>query len=205
MNYKVFSFTAFMLIIYIVIAVLTVYCTQPVKIGLVDKVVLIPVVPSSPAPTPSTPIKPWNVHFSPHGGCTHTVIDFIGTATSMIRVQAYGFTSQSIADALVAAAKSGKDVEVVLDRSDKTAASSKAVYVSENGVKVFIDSKHAIAHSKVMIVDHSSVETGSFNYTDNAENNNAENCLIINDAELTSAYGSNWELHKSHSIVFTTP
>ena len=47
-----------------------------------------------------------------------------------------------------------------------------------------IDAEHAIAHNKVMIIDGETVITGSFNFTKAAEENNAENLLIIHDKKL---------------------
>jgi phosphatidylserine/phosphatidylglycerophosphate/cardiolipin synthase-like enzyme len=144
----------------------------------------------------------WNVHFSPKGGCTQAVSAFISGAKSTVRLQAYGFTSQDVADALVGVAKSGKDVQVVLDRSDVSAPSSKAAYVAAGGVKVWIDSKHAIAHSKVVVVDSNRVETGSFNFTEAAEKSNAENCLILYEPNIAFSYSQNWEEHRAHSVAY---
>lgn len=145
----------------------------------------------------------WSVHFSPKGGCTQAVVGFISGAKSTVRLQAYGFTSQEVADALVAVGKSGKDVQVVLDRSDVSAPSSKAAYVAASGaVKVWIDSKHAIAHSKVVVVDSNRVETGSFNFTEAAEKSNAENCLILFEPNIAFSYSQNWEEHRAHSTAY---
>ena len=43
------------------------------------------------------------------------------------------------------------------------------------GIPTKIDALHAIAHNKIVIVDGAVVVTGSFNFTKQAENNNAEN------------------------------
>jgi phosphatidylserine/phosphatidylglycerophosphate/cardiolipin synthase-like enzyme len=37
------------------------------------------------------------------------------------------------------------------------------------GVATYIDSQHAIAHNKIMIIDRETVITGSFNFTKAAE------------------------------------
>ena len=62
----------------------------------------------------------------------------------------------------------------------------------------YIDTVHAIAHNKVIIVDKETVITGSFNFTRAAEEKNAENLLIIRSNELAYAYIQNWENHKRH-------
>ena len=65
-----------------------------------------------------------------------------------------------------------------------------------------IDAKHAIAHNKVMIIDGETVITGSFNFTKAAEENNAENLLVIHDRKLASIYTKNWQEHERHSDVY---
>lgn len=41
--------------------------------------------------------------------------------------------------------------------------------------------------------------TGSFNFTKAAEENNAENLLVINDKKLAERYTKNWYEHERHS------
>ena len=66
-------------------------------------------------------------------------------------------------------------------------------------VPVWVDSKHKIAHNKVMIIDGNTTITGSFNFTSSAEDN-AENMLIIDDQNITTIYEQNWQDHKLHSV-----
>ena len=65
-----------------------------------------------------------------------------------------------------------------------------------------IDAQHAIAHNKVMIIDGETVITGSFNFTKAAEENNAENLLVIRDKKLADQYTKNWQEHERHSKVY---
>lgn len=49
-------------------------------------------------------------------------------------------------------------------------------------------------HNKYLIIDKKTVETGSFNYTDNAEQRNAENVIVIkNNATLAKRFMVDWE------------
>ncbi len=70
------------------------------------------------------------------------------------------------------------------------------------GIPTFIDTKHAIAHNKVMVIDKNIVITGSFNFTKAAENNNAENLIIIQSDKLAEIYQDNWYRHQRHSSVY---
>ena len=56
-------------------------------------------------------------------------------------------------------------------------------------------------HHKV--IDGETVITGSFNFTKAAEENNAENLLVIRDKKLAERYTQNWQEHERHSEVYT--
>ena len=142
---------------------------------------------------------PAQIYFSPKGGCTEAVVKEISHAKSEILIQAYSFTSAPIAKALVNAHKRGIKIEAILDKSNVTGQYSSATYLYNNNIPVFIDSIHAIAHNKVIIIDKGTVITGSFNFTKAAENNNAENLLILKNEELAKNYIENWNRHKEHS------
>ncbi len=141
----------------------------------------------------------WSVYFSPHGGCTDAIIKELDKAKTAILVQAYSFTSAPIAKGLLNAHKRGVKVQVILDRSQKTQKYSSATFLLNQGVPVKIDSAHAIAHNKVIIVDGQIVITGSFNFTKAAEESNAENLLVIRDRRLAELYTKNWQDHERHS------
>jgi phosphatidylserine/phosphatidylglycerophosphate/cardiolipin synthase-like enzyme len=60
----------------------------------------------------------------------------------------------------------------------------------------------AVADGNVIIIDRSTVITGSFNFSNEAENRNAENLMIVRSGRLAAAYIENWELHRGHAVVF---
>ena len=142
---------------------------------------------------------PTQVCFSPKGGCTESIVNQIKAAKSEILVQAYSFTSASIAKALTDAFKRGVRVETILDKSQRRERYTSATFISNAGIPTYIDSKHAIAHNKIMIIDKETVITGSFNFTKAAEEKNAENLLIIKEKDLAKLYIDNWYKHKEHS------
>jgi phosphatidylserine/phosphatidylglycerophosphate/cardiolipin synthase-like enzyme len=139
------------------------------------------------------------VFFSPNGGCTTAILSEINNAKSEILVQAYSFTSAPIAKALVEAHKRGIKVQAILDKSQRTAHYTSASFLANSKIPTYIDDRHAIAHNKIMIIDGTTVITGSFNFTKAAEEKNAENLLIIKSGELAKLYVENWKNHKEHS------
>lgn len=155
------------------------------------------------APQPQCPAQslPWEVRFSPSGGSTQHLVAALNQAQESVYVQAYSFTSAAIANALVEAKKRGVDVQILLDRSDQTGRGSMLKSFVDNKMNVLIDSKHAIAHNKIMIIDHKIVFTGSFNFTQAAEKSNAENSLELFDPKMAQVYLDNWNVHKTHSVA----
>jgi len=143
------------------------------------------------------------VFFSPRGGATGAIVSEISKAKTEVLIQAYGFTSKPIAKAILDAKRRGVKVEAMLDISNVTAKYSAATFLHNAGIPVLIDKKHAIAHNKVMIIDRSTLVTGSFNFTGAAEDKNAENLLIFKgNAALVGKYLGNYEEHKQHSIPY---
>jgi phosphatidylserine/phosphatidylglycerophosphate/cardiolipin synthase-like enzyme len=54
-----------------------------------------------------------------------------------------------------------------------------------------------------MVIDGRTVLTGSFNFTKAAEDNNAENLLVIEDGALAAQYAANWRKHADHSETYS--
>jgi phosphatidylserine/phosphatidylglycerophosphate/cardiolipin synthase-like enzyme len=105
----------------------------------------------------------------------------------------------SCTKALLDAHKRGVQVQVILDKSQRSEKYSSADFLANQGVPTMIDANHAIAHNKVMIIDGETLITGSFNFTKAAQTQNAENLLIILDPALAAMYTQNWEVHRQYS------
>jgi phosphatidylserine/phosphatidylglycerophosphate/cardiolipin synthase-like enzyme len=146
-------------------------------------------------------LPPIEVYFSPHSGGTTAIVQEIDRARSEILVQAYSFTSATIAQALLRAHRRGIRVEVILDKSQKNQRYSSFTFLTNARIPTYIDAEHAIAHNKIILIDRSVVITGSFNFTKAAEEKNAENLLIIRSKELTKRYLDNWLHHRNHSAA----
>ena len=79
---------------------------------------------------------------------------------------------------MIDAHKRGVDVQVVVDKSQKSEKYTSATFLANMRIPVRVDSKHAIEHNKFIVVDGLHVENGSFDYTSAAEMKNAENVLV---------------------------
>lgn len=148
-----------------------------------------------------------SVCFVPAQACDASIAEAIAGARSVIRVQAYGFTSPVILHALADARARGVDVQAILDKSDDVAEAgerpgarsraSGARFTAEANIPTWIDDSVAIAHNKVIIIDGHLVIGGSYNYTSAAEHKNAENVTFIESTSLAELYLGNWEARKA--------
>jgi phosphatidylserine/phosphatidylglycerophosphate/cardiolipin synthase-like enzyme len=155
-----------------------------------------------------------NVYFSPNGGATDQLVHLINQAKTSVEVQAYSFTSDPIINALIAAKQRGVAVTIILDRSHleyrnyrtgkTTTEPSFALKAFYNaGIPTYIDYRYDIAHNKIMLIDGSTIITGSFNYSNSAEHFNAENMLVIqNLPALYARYQTNFEYHLKTSLLY---
>ena len=84
----------------------------------------------------------------------------------------------------------------MVDKSNQTDKYTAATFLNNSGIKTLIDDQHAIAHNKVMMIDNTTLITGSFNFTKAAEERNAENLLVLNDVpDIAGAYADNIVAH----------
>jgi len=146
------------------------------------------------------------VYFSPKGGCQEVIVNAIAEAKQSVRIQAYSFTNVTIAKALLNAKKRGVQCEAILDASNRTDKCSAATFLMNAGIPVLIDANHQIAHDRINIIDEQTIITGSYNFSKSAEENNAENLLVLTGyVDLAKAYLANSRAHREHSTEYSGP
>jgi len=85
----------------------------------------------------STSAAEIKAYFSPNGGCTAAITKELAKTKTTILVQASSFTSAPIAKALVEAHQRGVNVQVVLDKSQRTENYSSADFLHSSGIATF--------------------------------------------------------------------
>ncbi|MCP1120897.1 phospholipase D family nuclease [Robbsia andropogonis] len=140
-------------------------------------------------------------YFSPNGGAVQARVDLIDAAKTRVLMAGYGFTSDAIAQALIAAHQRGVKVQVVIDKSNVHSRYSKGMQLRDAGVDVRSHHAYAIMHHKFVVVDEK-VAFGSMNATDSGETRNAENWNVFSNAgPLARIYATEFErLHASGRV-----
>ncbi len=151
------------------------------------------------APATPTGVQVLYLGFTPPQGVAANIVKAIDQAQREVLVQAYGFTHNAIAQAVIRAHRRGLKVQVLLDQKSESTNRYVMGLFQEAGVSVRLDGAHAIAHNKVIVIDSEVVVTGSFNFTNSAETRNAENVLILRAEALALSYRDNWHQHWAHA------
>jgi phosphatidylserine/phosphatidylglycerophosphate/cardiolipin synthase-like enzyme len=140
------------------------------------------------------------VYFSPPDDAAAAIVKAIDASEHEVLVQAYGFTHNAMAQALVRAHQRGVKVRVLLDKKSESSNRYVIAVLTDADMEVRHDGKHAIAHNKVMLIDRTIVITGSFNFTNSAATRNAENLLVLKSADLAETYRLQWQNHWAHGV-----
>lgn len=140
-----------------------------------------------------------SIGFSPNEGALELVLKVIDSSRSSIHMLAYSFTSAPVVNALIRAKKRGVDVSievdyknnVLQDRSGKARAAMGAVVNA--GIHLRTIRRFPIHHDKSIVSDLTTVQTGSFNYSQAAAKSNSENVIVLwNNPKLAAGYMDHW-------------
>ena len=160
--------------------------------------------PAGTPPVPAASEGGISVFFSPNGGAGAAVVAAINSAKSTLDVQADLLSTKDIITPIAKAHARGVKVRVVMDANNAGDQYSGATYLANAGVPVLLDAEHKEAHNKVMLIDGKTILTGSFNFTRAADEQNAENLLVIEGKpKLVAAYKKNFETHLKHAKPYT--
>jgi len=149
------------------------------------------------------------IAFTPGGDVAGKIVAVIARARRQVLVQAYSFTHDDIARALLDAQHRGVEVKLIADRGQTEQMDrSQVPGLARAGLPVWLDGEHQSAHNKVMVIDAGTpaavIITGSFNFTRAAQYKNAENAAFISGSDaLAEEYVRNWQRHLKHSQPLT--
>lgn len=145
-----------------------------------------------PTVPPNPPLV--TAFFSPGGGIERHVVSLIASAVGSIEIAAYEFTNVYIEKAISEALKRGVKVDLLLDRRETQGRQAQLHDSLEKaGCDIrLVSPRMGVMHDKYIIVDGKTVEWGSYNYTERAENKNFENATFASDSSLAQQYHSDF-------------
>ena len=138
-----------------------------------------------------------HVYFSPKGGCEHQVTALLDATKTYADIAMYSLNNSAILEALHRAKSRGVKIRVLLDRIQAGGNTNRVVTLAlkSEGFDIRVHSKNKIQHNKFGVFDDMRVITGSFNWTNPAENSNEENCLVIDDTTVVKSFEERFSKH----------
>jgi phosphatidylserine/phosphatidylglycerophosphate/cardiolipin synthase-like enzyme len=128
------------------------------------------------------------VAFSPEDGVERRILNRLGQASTSVDFMAFSLTSDPIAEALLQAANRGIEIRGVVEAARAHDLGADVGELRAAGLDIRLDTNPGNMHNKVMVIDRRVVVTGSYNFTQSAEEHNDENLLIIDNPALAGQY-----------------
>jgi phosphatidylserine/phosphatidylglycerophosphate/cardiolipin synthase-like enzyme len=154
-------------------------------------------------PPPADPSRPVQFNgmllpgysFSPGGDTEKNIIGALDFARESADIAVFSFYSLDIAQAALNAHRRGVKVRVLVDRVQASQSDVGALLLGA-GVPFRWSQGFAgkgVMHNKYAVLDRKLLMTGSFNWSDNAQDNNFENMFYSADPGYASSYSAQFE------------
>jgi len=117
------------------------------------------------------------------------IIEAIDNATEQVLIAMYSFTDDELGAAVIRAYERGVAVYVLMDDGqDSDSQGREWPNLVGAGVPVAVEHATGLLHHKFVVIDEATVITGSYNWSDSADNNNFENVVFIECAEIATQF-----------------
>lgn len=135
--------------------------------------------------------------FSSKTNVSPIIVSAIDASRKSVDVALYGLTLQDVAEALYRAKKRGVRVRVIMNEAHVFQRKSEQVQFLIDK-RINMRTLHGVGsygtmHNKFAIIDSKLLETGSFNWTSNADSANYENAAFFRTPELVAGYQAYWD------------
>ena len=127
-------------------------------------------------------------YFAPEDKVAEKIVARLKQAARTIDFMAFSFTDDDIGNTVLERAKGGVKVRGVFENTGSETQYSEYGKMKQAGLDVWQDGNPYLMHHKVFIIDGKTVIFGSFNFSQNADQDNDENSLIVDDASLAQAF-----------------
>ena len=128
------------------------------------------------------------VLFAAEDDVIEALIPLIEGAEESIRFMAFSFTHDDLGTAVLERANDGVDVQGIFETRGSQTEYSEMTSLYCHSVDVRQDGNPGTFHHKVFIIDGKYVITGSLNFSDNANESNDENVIILNNSDIATEY-----------------
>jgi phosphatidylserine/phosphatidylglycerophosphate/cardiolipin synthase-like enzyme len=136
---------------------------------------------------------PVQVFFAAEDEVIGRLLPWVENAQNNIKFMAFSFTHDDLGAAMLARAEAGVEVAGIFETRSSETEYSEMPRLYCAGVPVRQDGNPGTFHHKVIILDDEVVITGSLNFSENADNSNDENVVVIISKEIAGLYLAEFE------------
>jgi len=130
-------------------------------------------------------------YFSPVDNVIDKLVARVNGARHSIKFMAFTYTQKDLANAMIARSRAGLEVEGVIENRGASQGAAPSLYCANIPAK--LDGNKYTMHHKVIIIDDQTVVTGSFNFTQSADDANDDNVLIIDSPAVATLYSQEFD------------
>jgi phosphatidylserine/phosphatidylglycerophosphate/cardiolipin synthase-like enzyme len=139
-------------------------------------------------------------YFSPEDRPASHIVRWVRSAQHRIHFLAFSFTHDGIGDAMLERAQAGVGVAGVFETQDSTTRFSEYSRFKQAGLDAVQDGNPWRMHHKVIIIDDRISILGSFNFSNNADRQNDENLIIVDDPALAAALEAEFQRVRERAL-----
>lgn len=142
---------------------------------------------------PHVPVKYVTSYFSPDRGTIDVVTGFIARTQRALDVAVYSVTHPKVLEALLDAHRRGVKIRFLTDHTQAGNRYAIIRSLEAAGISCRRDTQSGLMHHKYAISDGRALATGSYNWTHGAEEDNAENLLILRLSYVVADFAAVFE------------
>jgi phosphatidylserine/phosphatidylglycerophosphate/cardiolipin synthase-like enzyme len=132
-------------------------------------------------------------YFAAEDGVAAHIIDKVNQAQNSIHFLAFSFTHDGIGQAMLARNQAGVELQGVFETTGSNTPFSEYTRLKQAGADVYQDGNPYAMHHKVILLDGQITIFGSFNFSDNADRDNDENLLVVDDPQFTAHFEQEYQ------------
>ncbi len=136
---------------------------------------------------------PVQVLFAPEDDVLDHLVPLVQGAQHSVRFMAFSFTHDGLESAMLERAQAGVKVEGIVETRGSETKYGALGGLFCGGLSVRQDGNPGTFHHKVLIIDDETVVTGSLNFSDNADESNDENVVIVSNGDIAALYVQEFE------------
>ncbi len=149
--------------------------------------------PGSPFPRLTLGASAAENYFAPEDEVGDKIVKWVEGAQQSIHFMAFSFTHDDIGEAMLARAKAGVELQGVFESTGSNTQFSEFGRMKKANADVYQDGSPYAMHHKVILLDGRRVIFGSFNFSQNADTDNDENLLVIDDTALAAQFEAEFQ------------